>query len=159
MVLRSEIEVTDWDIKRGENICADVRGPRLAANFFDEVASDSVIGIGVSETSAGRPANVLGIWEFLQDLQDGNVRRVFCVVGLAKGHVVEAGGVLEKIGDADGIRGLPRVFERNVRRDVLQAGLQIDAALFFEFEKRERDECFAEGADAEFGVASDVPIL
>ena len=154
-----EIEVAGRDFERRENVRANIAGPRLAADFFDEVPGDAVVGIGVSEASAGRPANVLGIWEFLQDLQDGNVRRVFCVVGLAKGHVVEAGGVLEKIGDADGIRGLPRVFERNVRRDVLQAGLQIDAALFFEFEKRERDECFADGADAEFGVASDVPIL
>ena len=67
--------------------------------------------------------------------------------------------MLEKIDDANGIRGFPGIFEGNFRRNVLEAGLQIDAAFFFELEESESDECFADGADAEFGVASDVAIL
>jgi hypothetical protein len=67
--------------------------------------------------------------------------------------------VLEKIDDADRICRLPRILEGNFRRGVLQSRLKIDAALFFEFEKRERNKSLADGADAEFGVASDVSIL
>ena len=99
------------------------------------------------------------IREFLQNLPNRYVRRVFCVVDLAKGHIVEAGGVLEEIGDADGIRRFPRVSDRDLWRDVLQAGLQIDAAFFFEPKQRKGDEGFADGADTEFGVAGDVAIL
>ncbi len=98
------------------------------------------------------------IGEFFEDVQHGNVRRVFCVVDLAESHVVEAGGVLEKIGDADGISGFPGIFKRDFGGDVLKAGLEIDAAFFFEFEKREGDKGFADGADAELGVAGDFAI-
>ena len=81
------------------------------------------------------------------------------VVNLAESHVVEAGGVFQNIGDADGIRSFPRIVKRDFGRDILKAGLQIDAAFFFELEKGERDKSFTDGTDAEFGVAGDVTIL
>jgi len=158
-ILRSEIEVADRNLEWSKDIVANVRSPRLAADFFDQVAGDTVVGIGVGEASAGRPAHVLRIRESLQNLEHGNCWRVARVVDLAKGHVVKAGRVLKEIRDANRIGGFPGILERNFGRDVLQAGLKIDAAFFLKFEKCKRDKSLADGADAELGFAGDVAIL
>ncbi len=97
--------------------------------------------------------------KFLRDLKERNRGRVARVVSLAKDHVVEAGGVLEKIDDADGICGLPGILEGNFRSDVLQTGLKVDAAFFLEFQKSEGNKRFADGGDAKFGIAGNFAVL
>lgn len=158
-ILQRQIEIAGENFEWSEDVRTDVRSPRLPADFLYEIAGDGVIGIGVRKTRARRPADILRLREFSQDFEHRDVGRIVCVVDLAERHVVKACGVFKKIGDTDGIGGRPRIAERDLRRDVLQAGLQIDATFFFEFEKGERDEGLADGADAKFGVASRVTIL
>ena len=80
------------------------------------------------------------------------------IVDFSELHVVESRAVLQKIHNAHGVCVSPAVFHGDFRGNVLQPCVEVDSSFFFQFQQCQRHKRFADGADAKFGVAGNIPV-
>ena len=80
----------------------------------------------------------------LEHFEKRKIIRIFVVIDFGCLHVVKSSSVFEQIDDAHWIRGLPTVFDRHFRRDILQARFKINFAFFLQLQKGKRDKRFAD---------------
>jgi hypothetical protein len=76
-------------------------------------------------------------------------------VRLVEVHVVEAGRMLQKVDEANGMLCLPRIFDVDFGRELSDRSVEIDQPVFSELHQPHRDECLADRADAKASVGCD----
>ena len=125
-------------------------GPRVAGDLFDDVAEDDVVGVGVVVRAArfAHPSGRLGDGDQLG-------RRP-----LAQ-RVVDDGGLVEVLAEAAGVveelAGRDPVGCGQVGQVAVDAGVEIDAALFGQLQHDDGDERLGGAADVPRHVGIDRP--